>query len=173
MAILGVLVKRMKICTSIAIQIFLTISWQLYRWYTLVTGSRCLAEFSRILEHMPPISFHVAPSTHLALVQQYVRAAAALAFPLDDLVINTCGLSSPTTDLIKCKTKPSRGYMWVSFFVKPRGLEHASIAGGLGHKTIHEPFIARFVVSHFARCACDKSFPLQLSVRFTLTFQVR
>ena len=67
------------------------------------------------------LNFEVEPSTHLFLVQQYLREAACLAYPAQTVTIKRQGLSEQTVCVLRSKVHISNVCIRTSLFLRNAG----------------------------------------------------
>ena len=71
---------------------------------------------SQLSQQIPSVPFEVEPSTHLYLVQQYLRDAASFSYPAQTEFVKKQGLSSVTIRMLRQKVRISNRCIHDSFF---------------------------------------------------------
>ena len=77
-----------------------------------------MARMSQFFQQIQCVPFEVEPSTHLFLVQQYLRDAASLAYPAQHDFIKKQGLSSTNIRVLRSKGRVSNRCIHIAFLLR-------------------------------------------------------
>eukprot|EP00973_Karenia_brevis_P041317 5718390-Karenia_brevis.AAC.1 len=84
----------------------------------LVRNLECQQHFAQLVNNSPVISADVEPTTHVHILENWLRNAASTAFPLDKRQPSKAWISQHSFELIGIKKRLLKSFSWLGWAAK-------------------------------------------------------